>query len=79
MPDDEPDDHVTRLRAAVVAPGLAARDILAALRLRIDPIFLPRPLIFVDRLPRNAASKLPRADLQALFAAHDAVHRGAAR
>lgn len=78
MPDDEPDDHVTRLRAAVVAPGLTARDILAALRLHIDPIFLPRPLIFVDRLPRNAASKLPRADLAALFAAYAAGH-GSAR
>jgi len=69
-PDDEADDHVTRLRAAVVAPGLAARDVLDALRLRLDPVFLPRPLIFVERLPRNAASKLPRAELQALFAAH---------
>ncbi len=68
MPDEEPDDHVTRLRAAVVAPGLTAKDVLDALRQRIDPVFLPRPLIFVDRLPRNAASKLPRAELLALFA-----------
>lgn len=73
MPDDEPDDHVTRLRAAVVAPGLTARDVLAALRQRIDPVFLPRPLIFVASLPRNAASKLPRAELLALFAAHARV------
>lgn len=75
MPDDAPDDHVTRLCAAVVAPGLGAREVQDALRQRIDPVFLPRPLIFVDRLPRNAASKLPRADLLALFAAHAGAGR----
>lgn len=80
MPDDEPDDHVTRLRAAAVTDGLSVQDVLDALRHRIDPLFLPRPLILVERLPRNAASKLPRADLMALFAAHAPRHeRGGGR
>jgi acyl-coenzyme A synthetase/AMP-(fatty) acid ligase len=33
------------------------------LRERIDAVFLPRPLYFVDALPRNATGKLPRAVL----------------
>ncbi len=71
MPDEEPDDHVTRLCACVVAPGHTARSLLDALRTRIDPVFLPRPLIFTDTLPRNAASKMPRASLLALLPRKD--------
>jgi acyl-coenzyme A synthetase/AMP-(fatty) acid ligase len=59
--------RVKRLAACVVAPGLNAADLLAALRLHVDPVFLPRPLLFVDVLPRNSAGKLPREALQALF------------
>jgi acyl-coenzyme A synthetase/AMP-(fatty) acid ligase len=62
----------------VVAPGLDAPRLLAALRELMDPVFLPRPLLLVDALPRNHTGKLPRAALQALLqtrrapkAAHD--------
>ncbi len=54
-----------RLTAFVVAPGLSASVIVAALRTRIDPVFLPRPLHLVERLPRNATGKLPREQLEA--------------
>jgi 3-hydroxymyristoyl/3-hydroxydecanoyl-(acyl carrier protein) dehydratase len=47
-----------RLAALAVAPGLDRATILAALRERIDPVFLPRPLHLVDALPRNALGKL---------------------
>lgn len=67
MPDDTGDKHVTRLAACVVAPGMDAPHLLALLRKHIDPVFLPRPLVFVDALPRNCTGKLPRAALQALF------------
>jgi acyl-coenzyme A synthetase/AMP-(fatty) acid ligase len=70
MPDETRPDHVTRLAACVVAPGMDAPHLLAALRERIDPVFLPRPLLFVDALPRNGTGKLPRAALQALFQTH---------
>jgi acyl-coenzyme A synthetase/AMP-(fatty) acid ligase len=68
MPDEVSHDHVTRLSACVVAPGLTASTLLAALRLRIDPVFLPRPLLFVESLPRNSTGKLPRDALQKLIA-----------
>ena len=66
MPDAEQADGVTRLSAIVVAPGLDPASLLRALRERIDPLFLPRPLVFADALPRNATGKLPRAALEAL-------------
>jgi acyl-coenzyme A synthetase/AMP-(fatty) acid ligase len=68
LPDEETADGVTRLAAFVVAPGLDGRQLTTALRQRIDPIFLPRPLVFMDKLPRNSTGKLPRTELQALYA-----------
>jgi acyl-coenzyme A synthetase/AMP-(fatty) acid ligase len=59
---------VTRLAAFVVAPGLDATLLLDRLRERIDPVFLPRPLLFVERLPRGASGKLTREALQSLAA-----------
>lgn len=67
MPDEEAPDGITRLAAAVVAPGLGAGELLTALRQRLDAVFLPRPLLFVEELPRNATGKLTRDSLQALF------------
>jgi acyl-coenzyme A synthetase/AMP-(fatty) acid ligase len=61
-------EDVTRLIALVVAPALSPRDVQRGLRERIDAAFLPRPLLFVDALPRNAAGKLPRELLAALVA-----------
>ncbi|OJB37167.1 beta-hydroxyacyl-ACP dehydratase [Burkholderia ubonensis] len=63
-------EPVTRLVALVVAPTLAAADLQRALRERIDPAFMPRPLVFVDALPRNDTGKLPRDVLAALAARH---------
>ena len=60
---------VRRLAALVVAPGMAAGEILDALRAGVDPVFLPRPLKIVAALPRNAAGKLPRAALLDALAA----------
>lgn len=70
MPHEVSHDHVTRLTACVVAPNLTASAILAALRVRIDPVFLPRPLVFVKSLPRNSTGKLPRDALQKLITEH---------
>ncbi|HMX91858.1 MAG TPA: AMP-binding protein [Nitrospira sp.] len=58
-----------RLRAFVVAPGMTRAAILAELRKRIDPVFLPRPLYVVDQLPRNTTGKLPHEHLKT-FARH---------
>lgn len=71
MPDETgPVEGITRLCAFVVAPGANPRQILGCLRERIDPIFLPRPLIFVDELTRNATGKLLRSHLQDLYDRH---------
>ena len=55
-----------RLMGLVVAPAITRAELLASLRAQIDAAFLPRPLLRVDSLPRNAQGKLPRAELLAL-------------
>jgi acyl-coenzyme A synthetase/AMP-(fatty) acid ligase len=64
------DAEAARLGACVVAPGLDAAAVTAELRRRIDPVFLPRPLLLVASLPRNSTGKLPQEALRALAAAH---------
>ncbi len=53
-------DHASERLVAYVVPARnwSAADILRALRDRIDPAFLPRPLHLVDALPRNPTGKL---------------------
>ncbi len=69
LPDGaESDTAVTRLCAFVVAPGLDRATLQAELRRRMDAVFLPRPLVFMDALPRNSTGKLPREQLKALYA-----------
>jgi acyl-coenzyme A synthetase/AMP-(fatty) acid ligase len=66
------DGRSDRLTAFVVAPGLRPSTILKALRTRIEPVFLPRPLHVVEALPRNSTGKLPREQLDAFAAAYKA-------
>jgi acyl-coenzyme A synthetase/AMP-(fatty) acid ligase len=61
---------VARLGAVVVAPGLSIAALTEQLRERIDPVFLPRPLLIVERLPRNATGKLPQQALQGFANSH---------
>jgi acyl-coenzyme A synthetase/AMP-(fatty) acid ligase len=55
---------VARLAAVVVAPGMSVAALTEQLRQLIDPVFLPRPLLIVEQLPRNATGKLPQQALQ---------------
>jgi acyl-coenzyme A synthetase/AMP-(fatty) acid ligase len=64
---EAPNGGIARLAAVVVAPSFTQRALMAALRQRIDAAFLPRPLLLVEALPRNALGKLPRADLLKLI------------
>lgn len=57
-----------RVAAFAVAPGLTAAQIVAQLRKRVDPVFLPRPLVLVDVLPRDRAGKLSRQSVRELAA-----------
>ncbi|WP_421989567.1 AMP-binding protein [Roseococcus sp.] len=65
-PEDLDSNPTSRLTAYVVAPGRTADDILAALRAKVDPAFLPRRMILVEALPRDGLGKLPRQALAAL-------------
>lgn len=70
MPQEDAADGVTRLVAFVVAPGMSESAVRAALRERIDPIFMPRPLVLLDTLSRNTTGKLMRDTIDALVAQH---------
>lgn len=58
MPANGDNELIVRLAAYVVTRTLSAEQILAALRSRIDAVFLPRPIRLVSELPRNQTGKL---------------------
>ncbi len=62
------DAHPTRrLAAFYVSATLSPEQVRTALRARVDPVFVPRPLLQVAQLPRNANGKLTQAALAELF------------
>ena len=63
-----PDDASQRLAALVVAESLRPAQIRRALSQHVDPVFLPRPIYLVDRLPRQESGKLARAAILEIFA-----------
>lgn len=63
---DEVADAVVRPVAFVVAPTLGADAIVRALRTRLDSVFVPRRVLHVDALPREATGKLTVASLARL-------------
>lgn len=74
---DQPSGRLaSRLIALVVAPGLDRETIQTALRERVDPVFLPRPLHLVAALPRTSLGKLRGDELRGLLRDLDAGESG---
>jgi acyl-coenzyme A synthetase/AMP-(fatty) acid ligase len=71
VPDDLDHRSTARLLALVVAPDRSGPSILADLRDRMDPLFLPRRVVHVAALPRNTLGKLPRQAILELLAQAD--------
>ena len=70
-PDSDADAQgIVRLVAFVVAPDVPRERIVAALRDRVDAAFLPRRIVHVDALPREATGKLTAERMAALAARH---------
>jgi len=69
-PDHNEAETLQRLVAFVVAPELDRTQLRTALARIVDPAFMPRPIFWVDQLPRNSTGKLTRASLQALYETH---------
>lgn len=65
-PEDLESNPAARLTAYVVAPGRTTEEILAALRQRVEAVFLPRPVVLVPALPRDRLGKLSRHALAGL-------------
>ncbi|MEF8834437.1 MAG: AMP-binding protein, partial [Halofilum sp. (in: g-proteobacteria)] len=64
---------VERLAALVVAPRLDASTLRRELLARIDEAFVPRPIRWVEALPRSETGKLARA---AIMEAFESGHEG---
>lgn len=62
LPDEAP-DGIVRPIAFVVAPTLDAKAVIAGLRERLEPAFVPRRVIHVEGFPREATGKLTAATL----------------
>jgi acyl-coenzyme A synthetase/AMP-(fatty) acid ligase len=67
LPQQAREAGETRPAALVVAPYVSEETIRMELAKRVDPVFVPRPLVRVERLPRNAMGKLPHDDLEAML------------
>jgi acyl-coenzyme A synthetase/AMP-(fatty) acid ligase len=70
LPDSDlqkTDQLIVRLQAIAVSQSLNSAQILAELRQRIDPVFLPRTIHLVAEIPRNATGKITQAQLAALI------------
>lgn len=65
----EGSDAARRMQVFVVAPDRSAEDLMAELRCRIDPAFLPRRVVTLPRLPRNELGKITHEALGALASA----------
>jgi 3-hydroxymyristoyl/3-hydroxydecanoyl-(acyl carrier protein) dehydratase len=63
LPDDEA-EGVVRPVAFVVAPTLTPRQVIGALRAQLEPAFVPRRVVQVAALPREATGKLTAAALR---------------
>lgn len=64
------EEHTSERPVALVVshtPQLSKSDIGAAIRRSMDPVFVPRPILFVQALPRNENSKLPKAELNRFY------------
>ena len=55
---DEVAEGIVRPVAFVVAPTLTAAQVIAALRQQLEPVFVPRRVVHVPALPREATGKL---------------------
>jgi acyl-coenzyme A synthetase/AMP-(fatty) acid ligase len=63
QPDGAAAGVANRVAAVVVSAGVSAKEIAAQLSAGLDAVFLPRPLVLVEKIPRDAVGKVSRAKL----------------
>ncbi len=56
-----------RLAAVLVTNSLSSREVRQHLKDLVDPVFLPRPILITDRIPRSKTGKLRQTDLRRLI------------
>src|SRR4051812_9096610 len=72
QPDAGTTGVANRIAALVVGKGVSTREIANALADSLDAVFVPRPLVLVERIPRDSVGKVPRSKLLELVQTQDA-------
>lgn len=67
LPESAGDNPVARPVALVVCREISREYLQQRFVERLDPVFMPRPLLFVNQLPREENGKLHREKLLALY------------
>jgi acyl-coenzyme A synthetase/AMP-(fatty) acid ligase len=73
LPTEDSTSSINRPAALIVASSVKKEMLIAHFAKHIDPVFMPRPILWVNSLPREQNGKLTRAKLLALF--QEARHR----
>ena len=60
-------EYPDRLAALIVAPDVPVSEVLQLLREKIDPVFVPRPILAVEMLPRQETGKISLKAVQDMF------------
>lgn len=67
QPDGAAAGTANRVAAVVVTRGVGTKEIATQLSASLDAVFIPRPLVLVDQIPRDAVGKVSRAKLLELI------------
>jgi len=67
QPETAASGVANRVAALVVSRGVSAKQIAESLAAGLDAVFLPRPMVLVDRIPRDAVGKVSRSKLLELL------------
>jgi acyl-coenzyme A synthetase/AMP-(fatty) acid ligase len=69
LPTENSASSINRPAAMIVASLVKKEMLIAHFAKHIDPVFIPRPMVWVDSLPREQNGKLTRTKLLTLFQA----------
>lgn len=67
VPDPDWGDRVCAAAVATPSAGITADALLALAKERLAPYKVPKDVVFVDSLPRNAMGKVMKTEVRALF------------
>ena len=62
-----PNSSVNQRPAAIIVSKLSENEISRMLSKHVDPVFIPRPMIYVSSIPRTETGKVTRAEIDMIY------------